>query len=43
MHVGFGGIVSTPVIGALDVAIIGVSKVVVRPFYVDWILVPREI
>ncbi len=37
-----GGIVSTPVINAPEVAIIGVNKISTRPVYVDGVLVPRE-
>ena len=38
-----GGIVSTPVINAPEVAIIGVNKISTRPVYVDGVLVPRKI
>jgi 2-oxoisovalerate dehydrogenase E2 component (dihydrolipoyl transacylase) len=38
-----GGIVSTPVINAPEVAIVGVNKVVSRPVYVDGQLLPRQI
>ena len=37
-----GGIVSTPVINAPEVAIIGVNKISTRPVYVDGVLVPRK-
>jgi 2-oxoisovalerate dehydrogenase E2 component (dihydrolipoyl transacylase) len=37
-----GGIVSTPVINAPEVAIIGVNKIVERPVYVDGALVRRQ-
>ncbi|MBA3289213.1 MAG: 2-oxo acid dehydrogenase subunit E2 [Acidimicrobiia bacterium] len=38
-----GGIVSTPVINAPEVAIIGVNKIVERPVYVGRELVPRQV
>jgi 2-oxoisovalerate dehydrogenase E2 component (dihydrolipoyl transacylase) len=38
-----GGIVSTPVINAPEVAIVGVNKISTRPVYVDGVLVPRQI
>ena len=38
-----GGIVSTPVINAPEVAIVGVNKIATRPVYVDGVLVPRQI
>ncbi len=38
-----GGIVSTPVINAPEVAIIGVNKIVERAVFVDRIVVPRKI
>ncbi|MCU1359022.1 MAG: Dihydrolipoamide acyltransferase component of branched-chain alpha-keto acid dehydrogenase complex [Ilumatobacteraceae bacterium] len=38
-----GGIVSTPVINAPEVAIIGVNKIATRPVYIDGVLVPRQI
>ncbi|MGD9705540.1 MAG: dihydrolipoamide acetyltransferase family protein [Acidimicrobiia bacterium] len=38
-----GGIVSTPVINAPEVAIIGVNKIVDRPVYVDGVLARRKI
>ena len=37
-----GGIMSTPVINAPEVAIIGVNKISTRPVYVDGVLVPRK-
>ncbi len=37
-----GGIVSTPVINAPEVAIIGINKISTRPVYVDGVVVPRE-
>ena len=37
-----GGIVSTPVINAPEVAIIGVNKIMTRPVYVDGTLAPRQ-
>ncbi len=36
-----GGIVSTPVINAPEVAIVGVNKMVQRPMIVDGVMVPR--
>lgn len=38
-----GGIVSTPVINAPEVAIVGVNKIVMRPTYMGDQLVPRKI
>jgi pyruvate dehydrogenase E2 component (dihydrolipoamide acetyltransferase) len=38
---GIGGTAFTPIINAPEVAILGVSKSVVRPVYVDGALVPR--
>jgi 2-oxoisovalerate dehydrogenase E2 component (dihydrolipoyl transacylase) len=38
-----GGIVSTPVINAPEVAIIGVNKIVYRPVYVGDALVRRQV
>ena len=38
-----GGVVSTPVINAPEVAIVGVNKVVQRPVYVDGQLLPRQL
>lgn len=38
-----GGIVSTPVINRPEVAVIGVNKIVVRPVYLEGVLVPRKI
>ncbi len=38
-----GGIVSTPVINAPEVAIVGVNKVAVRPVYIEGEFVPRKI
>lgn len=38
-----GGIVSTPVINAPEVAIVGVNKIAVRPVFVDGAFVPRKI
>jgi 2-oxoisovalerate dehydrogenase E2 component (dihydrolipoyl transacylase) len=37
-----GGVVSTPVINAPEVAIIGVNKIATRPVYVDGVLMPRQ-
>lgn len=38
-----GGIASTPIINAPEVAIVGVNKMVLRPMYVNGQLVPRQI
>ena len=38
-----GGIVSTPVINAPEVAIVGVNKIVVRPVFVDGLVAPRKV
>ena len=38
-----GGIVTTPVINAPEVAIIGVNKIVTRPVHVDGAFVPRQV
>ena len=37
-----GGIVSTPVINAPEVAIVGVNKISTRAVYIDGVLLPRE-
>jgi 2-oxoisovalerate dehydrogenase E2 component (dihydrolipoyl transacylase) len=38
-----GGVVTTPVINAPEVAIVGVNKIVTRPVYVDGAVVPRQV
>jgi 2-oxoisovalerate dehydrogenase E2 component (dihydrolipoyl transacylase) len=37
-----GGVVSTPVINAPEVAIVGINKIATRPVYVDGVLMPRQ-
>ena len=37
-----GGIVTTPVINAPEVAIVGVNKIVTRPVFADGAFVPRR-